>query len=720
MGLPVNAVEVKTYKVAGLSCIDCAGRIQASVSQIDGVEKCAVDYNTGELTVWLSNPEFDIDPISKIVKNTGHSLITERRHNNEIHPAVHFLHFMFASLATTLSLIAGLLIIAGFGLSMTQVTDWLSRSMFALAIAVGGWPILRNAYQEIRIARMLGINTLMVTAVSGAMLIGEWGEAAIVVFLFALGEALEGYATERARGALESMLDLVPALALRLVADGSTEEIPIEQVAVGDLVLIRPGDRVSVDGVVLAGYSSVDQSAITGESMPVDKAPTEEVYAGTVNQSGALQVEVTRRAEDNTLNRMIALVQEAQSHQAPVQRFVDRFARIYTPVVTGVALLVAFIPPFLFGQAFWGTSGWLMRALQMLVIACPCALVISTPVSVVSALTNAASRGVLVKGGRHLETLGRVNVFAFDKTGTLTEGNPATTDVLDVCDDPTCGNGLQFAAAVEAHTVHPLARALVAEAEANKIAVLPAEEASILKGHGVTGLLDQKRVTVASHPYFDARVPHSNAICQEADRLTAEGKTVMLVCHDDTICSIFAVADKTRVTSQEAIGELKLLGQIHTVMLTGDNEVVAKAIGSEVGIEDVRAGLLPEEKVAAVRALKTGDNVVAMVGDGVNDVPAMAQADIGIAMGGAGTAQAMETADVVLMGEDLSQLPFAVRLSRHTQWVINGNIMFALAVKALVFGLALTGFATLWMAILADVGASLAVILNGMRLRKVS
>ena len=687
----MNTEVIKNYKVAGLNCIDCAGRIQASVNRLDGVEKCEVDHTTGDLTVWLSTTEFDVTPLSTIVRNTGHKLITEHQRDSGAHPVVRFFQYMLSAIETKLTLVAGLLIFITFGLYVLQVPGWLSRFVFAIAIAVGGWPILRNAYQEVSIARMLGINTLMVTAVTGAMIIGEWGEAAVVVFLFAFGEALEGFATERARGALESMLDLVPPLALRLAPDGSTEEIPVEQVAVGDRVLIRPGDRVSVDGVVFAGYSSVDQSAITGESMPVDKAPSAEVYAGTVNLSGALQVEVTRSVEDNTLNRMINLVQQAQSNQAPVQRFVDRFAQVYTPVVTGVALLIAIIPPLLFGQAFWGTSGWLMRALQMLVIACPCALVISTPVSIVSALTNAASRGVLVKGGRHLETLGRVNVFAFDKTGTLTKGEPATTDILDVCDDPVCKNGLQFAAAVEAHTIHPLARALVAEAEAQKITVLPAEEVKILKGHGVTGLVDQKRVTVASHPYFDGKVPHAQAVCQEADRLAADGKTVMLVCHDDQICSIFAVADQTRVTSQEAIGELKSLGQIRTVMLTGDNAKVAQAIGTEVGIDDIRAGLLPEEKVAAVRNLRMSDNVVSMVGDGVNDVPAMAQADVGIAMGGASTAQAMETADVVLMGEDLRQLPFVVRLSRQTQQIINGNITFSLVVKALVFGLAIAG-----------------------------
>ncbi|RLC98659.1 MAG: cadmium-translocating P-type ATPase [Chloroflexi bacterium] len=567
-------------------------------------------------------------------------------------------------------------------------------------------------------ARSLGINALMVVAVTGAMAIGEWAEAAIVVVLFALGEALEGYATERARGALESLLDLAPPVALRLRADGSTEEVPVEQLSVGDRVLVRPGDRVSVDGVVRAGQSGVDQSAITGESIPVDKAPGDEVFAGTINTSGALEVEVTRMAADNTLSRMVELVQEAQSEKAPVQHFVERFARVYTPAVAVAALLIAALPPLFLGQPFWGERGWLIRALQMLVIACPCALVISTPVSMVSALTNAARRGVLIKGGRTLESLSRIRVFAFDKTGTLTEGRPVTTDVLDVCEDTShAHNGLQYAAAVEAQSSHPLARALVAEAQTQGIAVPPAEEVTILGGRGVTGQVGGRQVTVGSHPYFDAKLPHAETVCQEAERLAEAGKTVMLVSHDENVCSVFAVADTPRPESRDTLADLRALGDIRTLMLTGDGPTVAKAIGRQVGVDDVRAGLLPEDKVAAIRELAAGETGVAMVGDGVNDAPALAQATVGIAMGGAGSAQAMETADVVLMGDDLRQLPFIVRLSRSTRRTIRANIAFALAIKAAVFVLAVVGVATLWMAILADVGASLAVILNGMRLR---
>lgn len=719
-------LETRTFKVTGLACSDCAGRIQAQVSRLDGVQACTVDAATGFLTVRLNSPEFDIAPVTRIVAETGHTLVVERaRHRApQVGAMTAFIRFLFSRTETLLTAIAGGLALLGLALLLARAPAPLAVGMFALAIMTGGIPVFRQALNEILRARRLGINTLMVIAVTGAMLIGEWSEAAIVVVLFALGEALEGYAAERARGALESLLDLVPPTALLLRPDGTTEALPVEAVELGARVLVRPGDRVAVDGIVRAGQSAVDQAAITGESIPVDKGAGDEVFAGAINTFGALEVEVTRRAEGNTLSRMIALVQEAQSRQAPVQRFVDRFARIYTPAVTVAAALVAILPPLLFAQPFWGDQGWLMRALQLLVIACPCALVISTPVSVVSALTHAARRGVLIKGGQTLETLGRVTIFAFDKTGTLTEGKPVATDVLAVCEETGCTrNGLQLAAAVEAQSSHPLARALVAEAQAQALTLLPAQEVTILGGRGVTGLVNGERVTVASHPYFDAALPHSEAVCREAERLAAAGRTVMLVCHDDVVCSVFAVADTPRAASAAVIAALHALGGLRTVMLTGDGATVAQAVAQAVGVDEVRAGLLPEDKVNAVRELQDGSNgsgaVVAFVGDGVNDAPALAQADVGIAMGGAGSQQALETADVVLMGDDLRQLPFIVRLSRRARQTVRANIIFALAVKAVIFGLAAAGAGSLWLAIVADVGASLVVILNGMRLRRV-
>jgi len=710
-------MPTKTFTVEGLTCIDCADRVRAAVSQVEGVNDCQVDHAAGTLTVSLTTPELATEQIARAVSSAGYTLVTDRR--REGNSILGFARFILSKRETTLTAVAGLLTLLGLALAVAGAPPWNRTALFAAAIVVGGIPVARHAFQELWLSRSLGINMLMVIAVVGATFIGEWAEAAIVVVLFSLGEALEGFAAEQARGALESLLDLAPPVALKLLTGGQTQEVAVEQLSIGDRVLVRPGDRVSVDGVVRAGESAVDQAPITGESVPAEKKPGDEVFAGTINTTAALEVEVTRLAADNTLSRMVALVREAQSRQAPVQRFIDRFARVYTPAVAGAAALVAIVPPLIFGQPFWGDHGWLMRALQMLVIACPCALVISTPVSLVSAMTNAASRGVLIKGGRYLEALSRVRAFAFDKTGTLTEGRPVTTDVIGVC---ACGEclencGLQHAAALEMQSSHPLARALLAEAKARGVAVPSAQNVTLLGGRGVEGIVNGAQVTVASHTHFDEHIPHPPLVCQMANELADQGKTVILVRHDEEVCALFAVADTPRPTSRQAINDLKA-GGFHTIMLTGDNPAVAKEIGHQVGVDEVRAGLLPEEKVSAVAALAEAYQTVAMVGDGVNDAPALAQADVGIAMGGAGSAQAMETADVVLMGDDLAQLPFIVGLSRKTRGIVTANIVFALVVKATIFALAAAGLATLWMAIAADVGASVAVILNGMRLRR--
>jgi Cd2+/Zn2+-exporting ATPase len=687
------------------------------VGKVDGVVDSQADHLTGTLTVSLSRPDVSPTRIAEAVSSAGYSLVSKRPDPQQ--PLAGFVRFVLSKRDTTLAAVAGLLTLLGLVLSLAGVPGWMRTALFAAGIAAGGLPLVRHAWQELWLSRQLGINTLMVIAVCGAMFIGEWAEAAIVVVLFSLGEALEGYASDQSRRALERLLDLAPPLALRLLPSGETEEVPVERLHVGDRVLVRPGDRVSVDGVVRAGASAVDQAPITGESVPVDKRPGDEVFAGTINTSGALQVEVSRLAGDNTLSRMVRLVHQAQSRQPRVQRFIDRFARIYTPTVAGLALLVAAVPPLFFGQPLTGEGGWLMRALQMLVIACPCALVISTPVSLVSGMTNAASRGVLIKGGRTLEGLSQARVFAFDKTGTLTEGRPVTTDVVDVC---TCGEceencGLRHAAALEAQTSHPLAQAILAEAQSRGVVVPGAEDVTILGGRGMEGIVDGQLVTVASHAHFDEYKPHEATVCERANQLAAQGKTVIMVQHNGKLCALIGAADEARPSSRGVISDLKARG-IHTVMLTGDNATVASEIAHQVGLDEVQAGLLPEQKVSAVAALAEQHGVVVMVGDGVNDAPALAQADVGIAMGGAGSAQAMETADVVLMGDDLSQLGFILWLSQRTRSTVAVNIAVALAVKAAVFGLAAAGLATLWMAIAADVGASVAVILNAMRLRR--
>jgi Cd2+/Zn2+-exporting ATPase len=630
-----------------------------------------------------------------------------------------FFRFVFAQRDGRLVGAAVLSALTGLGLWLADAPSPIYVAALAAAISAAGLPIAVDAYRELRLRRTLGINLLTCIAVIGAVAIGDWVEAAIVAILFSLGEFLEAYAAERTRGALESLSAIVPDVAIRRLPGGRLQEVPVEELGVGVQVLVRPGDRVTVDGLVVSGRSDIDEAAITGESMPVAKEAGDEVFAGTMNLSAALEVEVSHAAADNTLSRMVALVQEAQSRRAPVERFVERFARVYTPAVAVAAALAAALPPLLVGGPFWGSDGSLARALQILIIACPCALVIGTPVAVVSALASAATRGVLVKGGRYLEALARVGVFAFDKTGTLTEGHPKATDVVGLCSCGRCAEdcGLVHAAALEVGSSHPLAKALLEEAWARGLQIPKAENVSLLSGRGLEGTVAGEPVTVASHAYFDERVPHREEVCRIANQLAEQGKTVVLVRHTDEMCAVFGISDVVRQSARQVIADLRSEG-IDSVMLTGDSLPAARQVGIQLGVDELRAGLSPEDKLNAIASLGSEARLVAMVGDGVNDAPALARADVGIALGGAGSAQAMETADVVLMRDDLRELPFIVRLSRRVRGVVRANIALALGVKAAVLVLASLGLATLTMAIVADVGATLAVTLNGMRLRE--
>jgi Cd2+/Zn2+-exporting ATPase len=562
---------------------------------------------------------------------------------------------------------------------------------------------------------------------------------------------LEGYTAERARSSLRSLLALKPETAhvLRpcmdcaehLGQDGYTggpcpicgtheTTLPVEQVQVGEQVIVRPGERIPVDGHVATGISLVNQAPVTGESVPVSKAPGDKVYAGTLNGDSVLEITVSQLAAGSTISRIVRLVEQAQAQRAPVERFIDRFAAWYTPAVVLLAALLAILPPLLFHAPFLdtdGTRGWLYRALALLIVACPCALVISTPVTMVSSLTALARRGVLVKGGAFLDTLARSRLFAFDKTGTLTRGHPSVTLARAVDCDPeavrceACDDMLALAASVERRSEHPLAKAIMAEAETRQLThTYPvAESIQSLAGQGVQGYSNGSRILVGSHDLFHIRDDALDQALHE-DILTAvdEGQTVMLVGKDDNLIGYVSVADAARPTSSEALRSLKAIdARIRTVMLTGDNLTVADKVAASLGsLDDVRANLLPEDKLEAVRQLQAQYGLVAMVGDGVNDAPALAAANVGIAMGGAGTAQAMETADVVLMQDDLTHLPEAVRTARKTQLIIKQNIAFSLAVKAVFLLLTLPGWATLWMAVFADMGASLLVTLNGMRM----
>ncbi|MGD2177410.1 MAG: heavy metal translocating P-type ATPase [Anaerolineae bacterium] len=719
----------RNLRVEGMDCPDCAFKLEKGVGRLDGVLHTAVDFTSAKMRVEYDVEQLEQADINERVRRMGYEL------REEGEAAVReggpsglrgLLTFMKGKRRDVLTLIAGVLIVLTFVLEMSGVSETITHAIYGAAIAAGGFDVARKGVIGVWINRELDINFLMATAALGTVAIGAWLEGALVVFLFSLGETLESYTMDRARNAIRSLMELAPAEAT-LLRDSEQQRVPVDELEIGDLILVRPGERVPMDGVVRQGSSAVNQAPITGESIPVEKRPGAEVFAGSVNGEGALEIEVTHRAEDNTISRVIDMVEEAQAQKAPSQRWVDVFARYYTPAVVGLAVLIAAVPPLLFGQPFLEPGagaghGWLYRALSLLIIACPCALVISTPVSIVSAISNAARQGVLFKGGAYLEAAGGLRVVAFDKTGTLTHGEPEVTDVV-VVNDETMSNEqlLALAAGVESGSEHPLARAIVGAAKQRGIGFRQATEVEAVTGRGVRGSLDGTQLTIGNRTlYEELGVSVPEPLAAQGEALEEDGKTVMfLASATDNLASIrglIVVADTVRRDAREAIAALKRSGVRHTVMLTGDNERTASAIAEQAGLDDFRANLLPDEKVEAIEGLLAKHGQVAMVGDGINDAPALARATVGIAMGGAGTDQALETADVALMADALDKLPFAMRLSRRTLNVVRQNIVFSLLVKGAFMALAIPGLTTLWMAVFADMGASLIVILNGMRL----
>ena len=608
-----------------------------------------------------------------------------------------------------LVLASGVAIGAGLALSAAGLAP-ASAAAFTAAAVIGGLFPARRAWTAIR-SRSLDINALMVIAVAGALVLGEFLEAASVVLLFAIAQWLEVRTLERARQAIHALIDLSPREAI-VRRQGSDQRMPVDQVRIGDEILVRPGDKVPLDGVVVAGQSDVNEAPLTGESLPVDKTSGDEVYAGTINGHGALDLRVTRLVRDTRLARITHLVETAQASRAPVQTFVDRFARVYTPVVIVLALIVALVPPLASGAEM---ATWVYRALVLLVISCPCALVISTPVSIVSALSAAARNGVLVKGGAYLERLAAVRVVAFDKTGTLTKGELRVTDVLSSGvfrpDQLLC-----YAAAVESRSEHPVARAIAAHAREAGLAVPPATRFTALPGMGAEADVEHRRVAIGNDRMFEGRDLRMHPDAPNGAELRGQGKSLVLVSVDGVLAGVIALADRPRETAREAIELLREQGVRRVVMLTGDHEAAADAVAAAVGADEYHAGLLPDQKHAVVRSLHERYGTVLMVGDGINDAPALAAADVGVAMGAAGSDVALETADVALMSDELLKLPYAIRLARATLLNVRTNVAISLALKAAFLVMAVTGSATLWMAVLADTGASVIVVGNALRL----
>ncbi|WP_259373263.1 heavy metal translocating P-type ATPase [Azohydromonas caseinilytica] len=697
-----------TYLIEKMDCPTEEALLRKALQGMPGVSSLQFDLMSRTLTVSHELP--DEAPITAAIERLGMSPVLRDRSQpapavtREFGTGISKAQWARMGAAGVLAIGAEAMAFAGLGES-----SWPVVGAALAAIALGGIETLKKGWIALR-TLSLNMNLLMTIAVTGAALIGQWPEAAVVIWLFGIAEMIEALSLDRARNAIRALMNLAPETALARQSDGRWEEVRAESVPMGALVRVRPGERIALDGVVVSGGSSVNQAPITGESMPVEKNPGDTVFAGTINERGTLEFEVRSRKGETTLDRIARSVQEAQGQRAPTQRFVDRFASVYTPIVFALAVAVAVIPPLLFGGAWFD---WGYKALVMLVIACPCALVISTPVTVVSGLAAAARRGILVKGGLYLEQGRLLRAVALDKTGTLTHGRPSLTDTVAL-GAMSQDEALRVAASLDALSEHPVATAIVSAYGARPHAVVQRFEA--LAGRGVKGDIDGVTYYIGNQRLADELGVADERVREELERLEAQAKTAVVLATASQALAVLAVADTVRESSKQAVAELKQLG-VEPVMLTGDNRKTAEAVAARVGITDVRGEMLPHDKLAAVEQLAS-QAPVGMVGDGVNDAPALVKSNIGFAMGAAGTDTAIETADVALMQDDLRKLPEFIRLSRRVGGVLRANITFAIGTKAIFMVLAFTGHASLWLAILADMGASLAVVFNGLRLLK--
>lgn len=710
--IPVNDANKTVLRVAGMDCPNEIKAIEKAVLPVPGVSAVGVNLVGGKVTV---SHDGSVQPERLIaaIASVGLKAELDEPDSNDFSENDHRAHLM--SVAAS-----GILTGIGMILEWSKIgPDELSIGVFVCAIIAGWWFIMPKTVGALR-RLTLDMNVLMTVAVIGAIAIGQHAEGAAVVFLFSLSELLESWSVGRARRAIQALMKLTPDVALAK-REGAFREVPASEVAIGELIQVRSGQKVPLDGTVLSGMSAIDQAPITGESMPVEKRVGDTVFAGTINGEGSLEVRTTKAAGDTTLARIIKMVEEAQHQKAPVQRFVDVFAKYYTPAVMVLALLVGIVPPLLFGEPW---MDWIYRALVLLVIACPCALVIATPVSIVSGLTAMAKRGVLIKGGAYLEALGGLRVLAVDKTGTITEGKPRVLKVHPFNSTPKT-EIIRIAAAIDTHSTHPLAQAVVRCADENGTAFEAATDYQAKTGRGA-------EATIAGHSYFvgNHRYAHELGVCSEELEATlaeieSKAQSVVVVGHrphadcQGEVLGILAIGDAIRPNAAEAIRRIHEAGIRKIVMLSGDNTRTANAIAKQAGIDEVYGDLLPDNKIERIKKLAAEFGSVGMIGDGVNDAPALAAANVGVAMGAAGTDTAIETADVALMRDDLMMVSEAIRLGRRTLGMIRFNIAFALGIKAIFLGLAILGMTSLWLAILADTGATLLVIANALRLLRV-
>lgn len=700
------------YRVGGMDCAACATKIETAVSRIPGVSQVGASFTAGTLNVVHENVPFVA--IKKAVTALGYSVAPDdaaapptKAHDHE--GGDHHLDLgdgpWWATRKAKLTLACGLALVAAYGVG--QFAPSIGHWAFVAALLVGLIPIGRRAVAGALSGTPFSIETLMTIAAIGAVIIGATEEAAIVVLLFLVGELLEGVAAGRARASIRGLASLVPKTAV-LEVDGQTSEVPAEALAIGATIMVRPGDRIAADGQIVDGSSAIDEAPVTGESVPKRKSVGDAVFAGTINTDSVLRVRVTSAAADNTIARVVKLVEEAQESKAPTERFIDRFSKVYTPGVLVFATLVAVVPPLLFGQSW---NEWVYKGLAVLLIGCPCALVISTPAAIAAGLSAGARRGLLLKGGAVLEAMRKVTLIAFDKTGTLTEGKPVVTDIVAI--GRTEKQALSLAAALESGSSHPFAVAILSRAKADAAPVPPTSGAKAIGGKGVAGKVGGEDVFLGS-PQAAAQM--ATLAVEQTNQIAAfndDGKTVSVLVVGDKVAGLFAVRDEARPDAMTALRTLRDAG-IATVMLTGDNQRTATAVGETLGI-DVRAELLPEDKQRIVRELQAEGNVVAKVGDGINDAPALAAADVGIAMGG-GTDVALETADAAVLHGRVADIPNMIDLSKTVMGNIAQNITISLGLKAVFLVTTVIGITGLWPAILADTGATVLVTANAMRL----
>jgi Zn2+/Cd2+-exporting ATPase len=711
---PAEQIQAKsnevltTFKVSNMDCADEIKAINESL-KYDGIVKIQANLMSSTVQI-IHSPEIKAEFLKKRIETTVVRVLTEGVDQSKNQNRNRMI----------LVAASGLFLLIGLTVGWLKIIGFYDKILFFVSILLGGTLVFPKAYGSLT-RKTLDMNVLMALAVIGAVGIGEYAEAAAVVFLFSLSELLESLSVQRARRAIQELLKITPQKAVLIKENGETEEINIEDVQISQIIRVKAGESIPIDGVVIKGTSSVNQAPLTGESIPVIKTIGEAVFAGTINQEGSLDIKVTKKFGDTKISQVIKLVEEAQSQRAVSQKFVDRFAEIYTPAVLVLALLTFLIPPLLLGGVW---HDWLYKSLVLLVIACPCALVISTPVSIVSSLTALAKKGVLVKGGAILEVLGKVRALAVDKTGTLTEGKPKVQKIIRL-NSFNEDQILEIAASLEAHSAHPLAQAVLNYAKIKNIQIKEISEFTNVSGRGVEAIIDSHIYLLGNH-----RFAHESGICTPELEKTLQGLeeqslSVMVVGHkphDNCVgeaIAIIAMGDSIRDDVKSTLLKLKNAGVEKIIMLSGDNQKTASSIGSQVGIDEAFGDLLPENKVQHIERLKSNFGIVAMIGDGINDAPAMAKSSVGIAMGFVGSDTAIETADMTLMTDDLKQVAVAIQAGKRTLRVIQFNIAFALITKAIFLILTFAGYSNLWLAVAADTGAALLVIMNSLRLLKV-